>query len=108
MLLKQKQVQYDETLYNLVVEFNKKIENAEKEFGVGVREQFTKEMIFGINNIDNVRYIPPLELLNKDLVKKYFESWDINFADDAKMATVIDPKKSRIVDQIAVNERKNC
>jgi hypothetical protein len=84
--IKRRQVEFDEELYDLTLEYNSEINKLQAKFGDGIRHVFTANMIYGINDKKNIRYLPPVELMSPDLVKSYFTNWESSFLDDVKMA----------------------
>jgi polyhydroxyalkanoate synthesis regulator phasin len=87
---RQKQIEFDEVLYDLTVKYNEEIAKLENEFGDGIRSVFTTNMIFGINDKKKVRYLPPVELLSPKMVRDYFESWDDYFFNPSKTKGKLD------------------
>ena len=105
--IKTKQVEFDEILYNLTEEYNKKMHELESKYGDGIRVVFTANMIYGINDKKNVRYLPPIELLAPDIVKEYFKSWDLHFQDQSISAGKLDQSQFPI-DKLMKKAKERC
>ena len=73
--VKLKRTEYDEDMFNLVKlwipEFNKLTPNA--------RKASTIAIISGLDFRKNIKYLPPIEVMDKSIYKKYMEVWEDNF-----------------------------
>ena len=93
-----KQAEFDERLFNLAIEYDNKISLAESRLGQGVRSAATLRFITGDASRKNIKYLPPVEVMDVNLLKKYMEIWDEVFMSRDANNEFITTNKSRISD----------
>jgi hypothetical protein len=74
-----KQAEFDERLFDITLDYEQRIAKKVEEFGEDFSIAFTLNMLTGVGNRQNVKYLPPVEVLNKGLFKEYMELWDKAF-----------------------------
>jgi hypothetical protein len=71
-----KQAEFDEALFNITLKYAEKIEMLNSKYGKGVGKIATLYMLSGVANRKNVRYLPPMEVMDNILFDQYMELWE--------------------------------